>query len=114
MGTSLGVYRRAMSEITTAVTPLFAAVPDQFTLHQNYPNPFNPGTTIRYELPRTSMVKLGVFDVLGRVVSVPVNERKNAGSHEVKFDAAGYSSGVYFYRMQAGDFEQVKKLTVVR
>jgi chitinase len=85
-----------------------------FVLFNNYPNPFNPSTTIRYELPKTSQVILSVYDILGREVSVLVNERKDAGVHEVKFDAAGLASGVYFYRLQAGNFVQTRKLLLVR
>jgi Secretion system C-terminal sorting domain len=102
--------------------------PIRASLRQNYPNPFNPSTTIKYELPRASMVSLSVYDILGREVSVLVNESKNAGVYEVKFDASGLSSGVYFYRLQAstlsgqvpiesgqaGDFVQTKKLMVLR
>jgi hypothetical protein len=89
-------------------------LPVQVLLQQNYPNPFNPSTTIKYELPRASIVSLRVFDMLGREVSVLLNERKDAGVHEVKFDAVGLASGVYFYRMQAGDFVQTSKLLLVR
>jgi len=78
-------------------------------LLQDYPNPFNPSTTIKFELPKTSYVRLSVFDILGREVSVLVNERKNAGSYEVKFNGSNFASGVYFYRLQAGSFVQTKK-----
>jgi hypothetical protein len=67
-----------------------------------------------YELPKSSEVRLSVFDALGREVSVLVNERREAGSHEVKFDASGLSSGVYFYRMQAGSFVQTLKLLLLK
>jgi hypothetical protein len=98
-------------------------------LYQNYPNPFNPNTTIKYELPRSSVVKLSVYDLLGREVSLLVNERRDAGFHEVKFDASGLSSGVYFYRLHvrpldsaigrdsksgAGDFVQTRKLLLLK
>jgi Secretion system C-terminal sorting domain len=88
--------------------------PDGFDLEQNYPNPFNPSTTIKYELPKVSDVRLSVYDMLGREVSVLVNERKNAGSYEVKLDAAGLGSGVYLCRLQAGDFVQSRKLLLLR
>jgi hypothetical protein len=89
-------------------------MPAAFFLSQNYPNPFNPTTTIRYELPKSSLVRLSVYDVLGREVSVLVNERKNAGVHEVEFDATELSSGVYLYRLWAGDYISTKKLLVLR
>jgi hypothetical protein len=94
--------------------PKGIALPHAFSLYQNYPNPFNPSTTIKFELPRTSNVSLTVFDILGREVSMLVNERKNAGVHEVKFDASRLSSGVYFYRMQARDFVQTRKLLLLK
>ena len=89
-------------------------LPTQYSLLQNYPNPFNPSTTIKYELPNSSVVRLSVYDILGREVSVLVNERREAGVHEVKFDGSNLASGVYFYRLQAGDFVQSKKLAVLK
>ena len=84
--------------------------PMQFALEQNYPNPFNPSTTIRYGLPSRSRVTLTIFNTLGQMVAQLVNEEVEAGFQEVKFDATGLPSGVYFYRMQAGDFVQARKL----
>ena len=89
-------------------------IPGAFLLDQNYPNPFNPSTTITYELPKTTVVGLRVYDLLGREVSVLVNEKRNAGVHEVTFDAVGLSSGVYFYRLQAGGFTQTRKLCLIK
>jgi hypothetical protein len=86
----------------------------RYSLLQNYPNPFNPSTTIKYELPQSSEVRLSVYDMLGREVSVLVNERRNAGIHEVKFDGSNLASGVYFYRLQAGGFVQSKKIVLLR
>ena len=110
---------------------LRGGVPTEFSLWQNYPNPFNPGTTINYELPHSSIVRLSVCDLLGREVSVLVNERKDAGVHEVKFDGSNLASGVYFYRLsvsplarqdlvtqerdgQAGDFTRTKRLLLLK
>ncbi len=101
-------------------TVSFTAVEDQndipptFVLNQNYPNPFNPSTTIRYELPGPSDVRLSVYDLLGREVSVLVNERGEAGAHEVELNASGLSSGVYFYRIHAGPFVQTRTLSLVK
>jgi hypothetical protein len=78
-----------------------AGVPTAFSLEQNYPNPFNPTTTIRYSLPVASEVKVAVFDVLGREVSVLTNGRSEAGVHEHAFDASDLSSGVYVCRLHA-------------
>ena len=98
----------------TTNLPAQAPIVPNFELYQNYPNPFNPTTTIRYELPSSSMVRLSVYDILGREVSILVDERKNAGSYEVKFDGSNLSSGVYFYQLQAGTFVQSRKLLLLR
>ena len=89
-------------------------VPDRFDLKQNYPNPFNPSTTIRYGLPHKSSVQLTVFNTLGQQVAELVHGEKEAGYHEVKFDAGGLPSGVYFYRLQAGNFVETRKLLLVK
>jgi hypothetical protein len=97
-------------------------LPTGFTLEQNYPNPFNPSTTIRYSLPRKSAIQLAVFNTLGQEVAPLVNEEKEAGYYEVKFDGTDLSSGVYFYRIralpirdgQAGSFTQTRKLLLLR
>jgi hypothetical protein len=98
--------------ITEIASP--GALPNEFALYQNHPNPFNPVTTVRYALPKTGVVKLGVFSMLGQQVTQLVNGEVEAGYHEVKFDASGLSSGVYLYRMQAGDFVQTRKLLLIR
>ena len=89
-------------------------VPKDFTLHQNYPNPFNPMTTIKYAVPKTSLVSIKVYDLTGQEVASLVNEVKEAGTYEVQFDALNLASGVYLYRMVAGNFTSVKKLNVLK
>ncbi len=88
--------------------------PEQFRLWQNYPNPFNPATTIRFSLPQAGHVTLKVFDVLGREVATLVDEKLAAGEHAVVFEASGLSSGVYFYRLTAGRFTQVRKAVFMK
>jgi hypothetical protein len=88
--------------------------PAEFVLSQNYPNPFNPTTVISYQVPAASMVTLVVYDILGREAASLVNEEKAPGIYEVRFDASHLASGVYFYRLQAGDFIQTKKLIVMK
>jgi hypothetical protein len=83
-------------------------------LYTCFPNPFNPSTTIRYELPKSADVRLSVYDVLGRKISILVDERRDAGIHEVLFDASGLSSGVYMYTLNAGDYVQGKRLGLTR
>jgi sugar lactone lactonase YvrE len=91
-----------------------AASPTVFTLSQNYPNPFNPSTTISYALPQAGNVTLKVYDVLGREVATLVNENKVAGSYAAMFNADKFSSGTYFYKLQAGNFAQTKKMLLVK
>ena len=98
----------------TGIAEREGEVPQHFMLLQNFPNPFNPSTTIKFELPGASDVRLVVSDMLGREVSVLVNGRKEAGVHEIKFDGSALASGVYFYRLQAGSFVQTKKLVILR
>ena len=76
-----------------------------YRIEQNYPNPFNPTTKIRYEIPERSFVTLKVYDVLGNEVATLVNEEKPVGSYEVEFNGFGLPSGIYFYRLSAGDPE---------
>ncbi len=89
-------------------------VPVRFALSQNYPNPFNPTTNIGYRIANAGFVSLKVYDVLGREVRTLVNEVKKPGSYEVGFDAGNLPSGVYFYRLQAGDVSITKKLVLVK
>jgi len=89
-------------------------IPTEFTLSQNYPNPFNPTTRIKYQIPDAGLVSLQVYNLLGEVVATLVNEEKPIGSYEVKFSSTGLSSGIYFYRLQAGDFNETKKMILLR
>lgn len=89
-------------------------VPDDYCLYQNYPNPFNPSTKIKFDIPRASQVRLAVFDMLGREVEVLVNEKIQTGIYEYYWDATKYTSGVYFYRLQTGDFVQVRKMLLIK
>lgn len=85
-----------------------------FELYQNYPNPFNPTTTISYTLQPSGNITLKVFDVLGREVATLVNESKSAGRYSIQFDASSLSSGIYFYRLQDGNFIQTKEMVVAK
>lgn len=89
-------------------------IPKDFSLSQNYPNPFNPSTTIMFSVPQTSVVKLRLFDVLGRETALLLNKELKPGSYEYKFDASGMASGVYFYRLETSGFTDVKKMVLVK
>ncbi len=88
--------------------------PSRFELFQNYPNPFNPTTTIQYAIPKAEHVTLKVYDELGKEVSTLVNENKEAGQYRVNFNGSNFASGIYYYRITAGDFTEVKKLMLLR
>jgi photosystem II stability/assembly factor-like uncharacterized protein len=88
--------------------------PKEYFLSQNYPNPFNPSTTIKYSLPQTGRVTLSIYDLLGREVVKLIDEEKPAGEYETKWNASSHPSGVYFMRMQAGEFSEVRKVVLVK
>jgi hypothetical protein len=95
-------------------TPAAKTLPSEYVVAQNYPNPFNPSTQIHFELPKDGVVHLVVYDILGREVSTLVNEQKPAGRYDIDFNTTGLTSGVYFYRMQVGDFTGIKKMVLLK
>jgi hypothetical protein len=100
--------------IPVAVEPINAQIPETFTLSQNYPNPFNPSTTISFGLPKSSNIKLIVYDLLGREVKALVNEFRQAGNYSVNFDASNLASGVYLYKLEAEGFVSSKKMLLIK
>ncbi|MCB0284783.1 MAG: T9SS type A sorting domain-containing protein, partial [Calditrichaeota bacterium] len=88
--------------------------PAQFSLSQNYPNPFNPNTVISYKLKVKSDVKLFIYDALGRVIKVLAKGSQAVGSYHVNYDATGLATGIYYYRLHAGNFVQTKKMLLLR
>jgi hypothetical protein len=87
---------------------------NSFYLMQNYPNPFNPSTTIEYEIPNSSNVKIEIFDVLGRKIETLMNKEQIPGNYKIYFDGSKFSSGIYFYRITAGNFIQTKKMILIK
>ncbi len=107
--------------ITEKDEPLITSVdredqmlPSDYRLAQNYPNPFNPVTTIKYELPKTEYVTLTVYNITGQVVAKLANRTVEAGYHEAIWDASNLASGVYIYRLTAGNFTSVKRMLLVK
>jgi hypothetical protein len=109
-----GIWKRPLSELVVGVDEESQQVPVAFGLSQNYPNPFNPSTSISVELPVAGNIRLAVFDLLGREVATLINGRKEAGVHEVVFDASGFPSGVYLYRVDSGSFRATRKMLLVK
>ena len=108
------IWKRPLSEIVTSVENPEFGQPAQFNLEQNYPNPFNPSTKMGFWVQGSGSVSLKVYDVLGREVATLVNEKKVAGKYSVTWNASSMSSGVYFYRLQAGSFVETRKLVLLR
>ena len=101
---------------TTALSGITQSneLPKEFSLSQNIPNPFNPETKIRFDIPKSSYVKLMVYDILGREIKTLVNENVNAGRYEVSWDGSNYPSGVYFYRLEAGEFVETRRMVMIK
>jgi hypothetical protein len=112
---TVAIFRKA---IVTYANPVSIsenpASPNSFYLYQNSPNPFNPNTVISYQLPVTIKVLLKVYDILGKEIATLVNEQKTSGSYEVEFKADNLTSGTYFYKLQAGNFIETKKMILLR
>ena len=89
-------------------------LPRVFALYQNYPNPFNPATTIRYDIPKQALVTVKIYDILGREVAELVNGPHAPGAYQVIWNASGYATGIYYYRIKAGDFVSVRKLVLMK
>jgi enterochelin esterase family protein len=119
-GHSWGLWRATTDFILQNFFPLVTGVeekkelPVQIQLYQNYPNPFNPSTSIKYSLPQASQVTLAVYTTIGQLVKLLVDEKQEAGYHEVTFDGSGLSSGMYFYRLRDGEIIQTKKLLLLK
>lgn len=88
--------------------------PNEYILYDNFPNPFNPNSKIKYSIPQTSNVVIKVFDVLGNEIETLVNDEKTSGTYEITWYAGNLQSGVYFYRLQAGDFIETKKMVLMK
>jgi hypothetical protein len=99
-------------DVLTGVTE--QPLPREFALDQNYPNPFNPGSAISYAVPHTSHVRLEIFNLLGERVSTLVDETRQAGFYTVRFDGTALASGIYFYRLTAGEVKMMKRMILVK
>jgi hypothetical protein len=105
-----GVWRTPI----TGIENISSVTPDKFSLHQNYPNPFNPVTNISFDISKSGNVKLIIYDISGKEIAVLLNDILTPGSYKINWDASGLSSGVYFYKLQSGDFSEIKKMTLIK
>jgi hypothetical protein len=107
------IWRRSLMEVI-GIKSISTEIPSEYSLSQNYPNPFNPSTNIRYEIPKNGNVKIVVIDDLGREVETLVNENQTAGTYETTFNASQYPSGVYLYRLISDNFNETKKMILLK
>lgn len=107
-------YATLKYSVLTAIEPVSSEIPASYMLYDNYPNPFNPNTNIRFAIPVAGYVKLSLFDMLGREVETLVNGNLTAGTYNTAWNASNHSSGVYFYKIQAGNFSEIKKMILVK
>jgi hypothetical protein len=96
------------------IIPIGSEIPNSFSLSQNFPNPFNPTTKIKFDVPQTSFTKLIIYNLLGREVATLVNEELKPGTYQTDWDASGFSSGVYFYKIIAGEYTETKKMVLMK
>jgi len=96
------------------INSISTVLPTKYKLYNNYPNPFNPATKIKFDLPKNGFTKLIIYDITGREITVLVNSNLNAGTYEYQWNASNLSSGVYFYRLEAGEFLEVKKMILIK
>jgi hypothetical protein len=116
-GWAVGDNGTILKTTTGGVTPVVqvsAEYPLTFDLYQNYPNPFNPATKIRFQLPEQSIAVLKIFDVLGNEIQVLLNRQLSAGFYDIEFNAGDMPSGVYYYRLNTGEFKESKKMVIIK
>jgi len=112
-GTNNSVWRHVLSEVI-GISTISNHVPKTYSLSQNYPNPFNPSTKIKFDVLRSNIVTLKVFDVLGREIATLVNEQVKPGTYEVDWNASNYPSGVYFYTMRTEGYTETKRMILIK
>jgi hypothetical protein len=89
-------------------------VPTVFKLYQNYPNPFNPVTAIKFDVPRSVYTKLTIYDILGKEVAVLIDKKMEPNSYEISWDGTNFASGIYIYKIESGDFKDIKRMVLVK
>lgn len=111
---SHAVWRRSLNDILTNIQSVSQKIPSKYYLSQNYPNPFNPITNIKFAIPKNEFVTIKVYNVAGKEIKELVNQIISAGEYKIDFDGTGLESGVYFYRIKAGEFLETKKMILIK
>jgi aminopeptidase N len=102
------------ASLTIGVSNISSVVPDKYEMYQNYPNPFNPTTDIKFDVAKKSLVKINIYDVTGKLISELVNQESNPGKYDINWNGASHASGVYFYRIETGEFSKTMKMMLVK
>jgi hypothetical protein len=110
----IGIDALTIERGSVGIQPISTETPSSYSVSQNYPNPFNPTTKINFALPKSGLVTLKVYDMLGKEVATLVNEVKNVGTYSVDFNASTLSSGIYFYKVSVNGFSEVKKMMLIK
>jgi hypothetical protein len=110
----IGACESPLGDPTSGIYNELSQIPVEYSLAQNYPNPFNPTTTIVYGLRERTNVELKLFDVLGSEIEIFVSGEQDAGYYEIEFNASKLASGIYFYKLQAGNFVETKKMMLLK
>jgi len=108
------VWSSRLCNTTVGVNNNNNSIPHEYSLSQNYPNPFNPSTSISFGIPQAGLVKLSIYDITGKLVATLLNGEQEAGNYNVVFDASNFASGMYFYKIEAGQFTSTKKMVLVK
>jgi photosystem II stability/assembly factor-like uncharacterized protein len=111
--TGRSAWKRSLPE-SLDVRNISTEIPKEYSIKQNYPNPFNPSTNIEFSVPKSSVIKIVVYDISGRALETLVNESLSAGSYKINWNASGYASGIYFYKISADNFSQSHKMILVK
>ncbi|MFZ4590688.1 MAG: T9SS type A sorting domain-containing protein, partial [Ignavibacteria bacterium] len=109
-----GKFKIRLGDVITSIRQMGTETPTVYALNQNYPNPFNPVTNISYMIPKSSKVSLKVYDIKGQLVSTLFEGNQNTGIYITQFDGSQLASGVYFYKLEAGDYKEVRKMTLIK
>ena len=114
-GGRLNVYNSVLLiQNLTGYGNISGVIPQRYNLYQNYPNPFNPSTIIRYDLPKNEFVSLKIYNALGQEIVSLVNKVQDAGIHELPWNANDFSSGIYFYKLVAGEYSSTRKMMLIK
>ena len=114
VGASGTILKTTNGGVSVGVQNVSSELPSGFSLGQNYPNPFNPVTNLKFGISELGYVSLKVYDILGKEIVTLVNEKLSLGKYKVEFDGSGLTSGVYFYRLTAGEFTETKRMLLVK